>query len=86
MCIIMQIGHSMHELMLQTQKCVELLSEVMDILYRTDIGPTQQDISYVMHILLRPIIYSIGTIGDNDPMAVSNINYQKFLNLAFSVT
>ena len=60
-----------NESLLQTVKCVELLSNVMDILHRRDIGTTEPDISYLMQILLKPIIFSIGTIGDNDPLAVS---------------
>jgi len=63
---------------------VELLSEVMDILFSSNIGPTHPDISYMIHILLRDIICSIGTIGDNDPMAVrnsvvQNLNYSHRL-------
>ena len=57
----------------QTEKCVELLSDVMDILHRRDIGTTEPDISYLMQILLKPIIFSVGTIGDNDPLAVSSV-------------
>ncbi|CAL8078440.1 unnamed protein product [Orchesella dallaii] len=53
----------------ETEKCVELLGDVLDIFHRQPHEQKKHHICYIMQILLRPIIMSIGTIGDNDPLA-----------------
>lgn len=54
----------------QTEKSVELLGDVMDILHRQPEDQKVSHIWYIMQILLRPIICSIGTISTGDPLAV----------------
>lgn len=49
---------------------MELLGDVMDIFHKQPREQKQHNICYVMQVLLRPIIVSIGTIGDTDTLAV----------------
>ncbi|CAG7727806.1 unnamed protein product [Allacma fusca] len=64
-----KINHAVSTRSDETSECVDLLSDVMDILYRKDIGPTMENISYLMQLLLKPIICSIITIDYDDHLA-----------------
>ncbi|XP_021951267.1 dedicator of cytokinesis protein 2 isoform X4 [Folsomia candida] len=57
----------------ETEKSVELLGDVMDILHRQPEDQKVSHIWYIMQILLRPIICSIGTISTGDPLASNMI-------------
>lgn len=47
--------------------CVKVLSDIMELLFRKDIGPTTQDITIVMLTALRTVIQAFVNLNQEHP-------------------
>lgn len=54
--------------------CIKILSDILDLLFRSDVGPTAHDISEIMLVDLRTVIQSHINMDKENPYAVSWIS------------
>jgi len=64
---------SSHELFIfwQVELCVKILSDIMELLFRSDIGPTGPDVKEIMLTILRTVIQSTIAMDRESPLVVS---------------
>lgn len=64
---------SSHELFIfrQVELCVKILSDIMELLFRRDIGPTGADIKEIMLTILRTVIQTTIAMDRESPLVVS---------------
>ena len=68
-----QYEFSSHELFIfwQVELCVKILSDIMELLFRSDIGPTGPDVKEIMLTILRTVIQSTISMDRESPLVVS---------------
>jgi hypothetical protein len=64
---------SSHELFIfrQVDLCVKILSDIMELLFRSDIGSTGQDVKEIMLTVLRTVIQTTIAMDRERPLVVS---------------
>ena len=64
---------SSHELFIfwQVDLCVKILSDIMELLFRRDIGPTGPDVEEIMLTVLRTVIQTTIAMDRESPLVVS---------------
>ena len=64
---------SSHEIFIfrQVETCVKILSDIMELLFRSDIGPTGPDIKDIMLTVLRTVIQTTIAMDRESPLVVS---------------
>lgn len=55
----------------QVELCVKILSDIMELLFRGDIGPTGPDIKEIMLTVLRTVIQTTIAMDRESPLVVS---------------
>jgi hypothetical protein len=63
-----------HELFifLQVELCVKILSDIMELLFRSDIGSTGPDVREIMLTVLRTVIQTTIAMDRESPLVVSS--------------
>lgn len=51
--------------------CVKILSDILELLFRTDVGSTMHDITEIMLRILRTVIQTLITMDRDNPLVVS---------------
>lgn len=51
--------------------CVKILSDILELLFRTDVGSTMHDITEIMLRILRTVIQTLITMDRENPLVVS---------------
>uniref|UniRef100_A0A8C5FG88 Dedicator of cytokinesis 1 n=1 Tax=Gadus morhua TaxID=8049 RepID=A0A8C5FG88_GADMO len=51
----------------ELQACCQLLSDILEVLYRTDVGPTQWHVQIIMEKLLRTVNRTVISMGRDSP-------------------
>jgi hypothetical protein len=62
---------------LQVELCVKILSDIMELLFRKDIGPTVPDIKEIMLTILRTVIQTTIAMDRESPLVVSPYSLQN---------
>jgi dedicator of cytokinesis protein 1 len=57
--------------LLQVELCVKILSDIMELLFRNDIGSTVGDIKEIMLTVLRTVIQTTIAMDRESPLVVS---------------
>lgn len=64
-------------MLLQVELCVKILSDIMELLFRKDIGPTVLDIKEIMLTILRTVIQTTIAMDRESPLVVSSYSLQN---------
>lgn len=51
--------------------CVKILSDILELLFRADVGSTMHDITEIMLRILRTVIQTLITMDRDNPLVVS---------------
>ncbi|KAK1882007.1 Dedicator of cytokinesis protein 1, partial [Dissostichus eleginoides] len=63
----------------EPKACCQLLSDILEVLYRKDVGPTQWHVQIVMEKLLRTVNRTVISMGRDSPHIVSSLDVMKVL-------
>lgn len=55
--------------------CVKILSDILELLFRNDVGSTFQDVNEIMFTVLRTVIKTTISMDRENPLVVRNPNY-----------
>lgn len=60
--------------------CIKILSDILELLFQENVGPTKSDITDIMLTVLRTVIQSHINMDRESPYAVIKTNKQLFQN------
>lgn len=56
----------------QVELCIKILSDILELLFQENVGPTKNDITEIMLTILRTVIQSHINMDRESPYAVNN--------------
>lgn len=61
----------------QVELCIKILSDILELLFQENVGPTKSDVTEIMLTVLRTVIQSHINMDRESPYAVNKIVLQK---------